>query len=601
MTYKPISDYGVIGDTHSAALVGKDGSIDWACFPRFDSASVFAAILDDAKGGRFSIRPSGASESQQRYLPDTNILATTFATDTGEVELLDFMPPRNGSTRTGPPHQIHRQVRCLAGLMELDWLFQPRFDYARAKTAMSRRPYGVLATAGDESVALSTDAPLANDGDTSQGRLRLLRGEAATFVLAYGRQNVLPVEKFQSAQALELTKRHWQDVTEHIEYEGPWRDDVVRSFLLLHLLIYEPTGAVVAAPTTSLPEEIGGERNWDYRYGWLRDSAFTMDILYRLGDRNEGKKFFNWLVDECHATIERTRIVYGIDRTTDLRERSLTHLEGYRGSQPVRVGNGAANMLQMDVFGEVILSIDTYHKQGGKIDERAWEIVESFARQVSKDWKKPDRGVWEIRGRAHHFVYSKVMCWAALDRAAGMARALRRGRPDEVAEWERTADTIKAEVLTKGWSEEKQAFRQAYDNDDMDAANLVIPFVGFLAGDDPRVVSTVRRIRDELSQGALVHRYDNDTGVDGLSGGEGAFVMLSFWLIGALLSAGEVEEAKTLFEEILGYSNHLGLFSEMVDLETRETLGNFPQAFSHIGLLHTARNLTVALNGNAPV
>ena len=595
MSYKPISDYGVIGDTYSAALVSIYGSIDWACFPRFDSPSVFAAILDDAKGGRFSINPVGDYETRQSYLVNTNILVTTFNAAAGEVEILDFMPVRGGGRRGGAHHQIHRLVRCTAGTVELEYLFQPRFDYARANTRVSLRRHGVVARSRNESIALSADVPFAVDQKVARGRFSLNEGATATFVLAYGRRRVDQVQKFRSTQALSLTRSHWEEVAKHTEHNGYWKDRVTRSFLLLHLLMYSPSGAIVAAPTTSLPEKIGGQRNWDYRYNWLRDSAFTLDILFRLGDHQEGRRFFRWLLYQCQVTNGDTHIIYGIDQNSDLRERTLGHLEGYKGSRPVRIGNGAARHIQMDIFGEVILSIATYYKYGGHMSKEAWAIVENFARVVCRNWHRADQGIWEIRGRPTHFVYSKVMCWAALDRAVALARTLGLGQAEEVAEWERGAEAIRMEVLTKGWSWRKEAFSQAYRSDHMDASNLMLPMVGFLPGENPRMLSTIRRIREELAQGALVRRYHTDTGVDGLPGEEGAFLMLSFWLIGALLSGDEVEEARALFEEVLGYSNHLGLFSEMIDPETKEALGNFPQAFSHIGLIHTARNLEAAL------
>lgn len=595
MSYKPISDYGVIGDTYSAALVGIDGSIDWACFPRFDSPSIFAAILDDTKGGRFSINPVRGYKTNQSYLINTNILVTTFNTATGEVELLDFMPLSGRGRRGGAHHQIHRLVRCTTGTVELEYLFQPCFDYARANTRVSLRRHGVVAKSRKEVITLSADVPLAADNKMAQGCFSLKQGEAATFVLAYGRQRVCQVKKFRSTQALSTTRSHWEEVAKHIEHNGYWKDRVTRSFLLLHLLMYSPTGAIVAAPTTSLPEKIGGQRNWDYRDGWLRDSAFTMDILYRLGDQHEGQSFFRWLLYQCQVTNGDMRIVYGIDQCSDLRERTLGHLEGYKGSRPVRIGNGAAKHIQMDVFGEVILSIATYHKYGGHMSQEAWSIVEHFARMVCRNWHRADHGIWEIRSHPNHFVYSKVMCWVALDRSVALARTLGLGQAQEVTEWERTAKAIRKEVLTKGWSWSKKAFSQAYQSDHMDAANLILPLVGFLPGEDPRMLSTIGRIRKELAKGALVRRYHTNTGVDGLPGEEGAFLMLSFWLIGALLSAGEVQEASELFEEVLGYSNHLGLFPEMIDPDTKEALGNFPQAFSHIGLIHTARNLEAAL------
>lgn len=600
MPYKPISDYGVIGDMHSAALVGIDGSIDWACFPRFDSPSVFAAILDDNKGGRFSIAPVGECQHRQRYLRNTNILATTFTTDSGEAELLDFMPISGGNRPGESPHEIHRLARCTTGTVELRCLFQPRFDYARAQTTLRTNQYGTVATGHNESIALSTDISLTVDGNQAEGYFTLHEGETATFVLSYGERRVFPVHHFDTSTALIATQTHWQTMADEIQYHGPCKDMVVRSFLLLHLLMYSSTGAIVAAPTTSLPAKIGGQRNWDYRYSWLRDSAFTIGALYRLGDTLEAPHFFNWLLSRCDVTMGDTRIVYGIDPLSDLSEQRLDHLDGYKGSRPVRIGNLAVSQLQMDVFGEVIFSIAAYHKHGGHMSPEAWSIVESFAMVVCKNWHRPDRSIWEIRGHPRHFVYSKIMCWTALDQAVSMAHALGRGHTKEIREWERTADAIKTEILTQGWNQRKEAFTQAYESDHMDGANLIIPMVGILPNDDPRVLSTIQQIQDELSHGALVSRYQTATGVDGLPGDEGAFTMLSFWLIEALMHVGKVDEATEFFEEMIGYSNHLGLFSEMIDPSTKESLGNFPQAFSHVGLIHAAYTLTDALNMAGP-
>lgn len=601
MAYKPISDYGLIGDTHSAALVGLDGSIDWACFPRFDSPSVFAAILDDAKGGRFQISPAGAYQSEQQYLPRTNILKTVFTVSEGQVEVVDFMPLTEGS-RPGHefcPHEVHRVVRCVAGRVEMTCRFQPRLNYGRGRTRVKVGHHSALAKGNDQCLALSADVPLEPSDEGAVGRFTLAEGQEATFVLAYGRERPYPVANFATSARLARTRRYWEHTAKQVirqGYSGPWQEQVVRSVLALHLLIYRPTGAIVAAPTTSLPEAIGGERNWDYRYCWLRDAAWTLGVLYRLGDRKEGHQFFRWLLYQSKVTRGHTQILYGVDPTSDLRERTLRHLDGHRDSRPVRIGNGAARHFQLDVFGEVILSIATYKKYGGRLDKDAWSIVEHFAETICHDWRRKDRSIWEVRGPQQHFVYSKVLCWVGLDRALGLARSLGRGDPQSLRRWERTADRIKAEILTKGWSEEKQAFTQSYENEEMDASTLIIPFVGLLPGDDPRILSTVKRIRAELGQGALVRRYNTATTDDGLQGGEGAFTLLSFWLIGALLYTGHIEEAHRLFEELLGYANHLGLFSEMIDPGTGGALGNFPQAFSHIGLLHTARNLTAALN-----
>ncbi len=596
MAYKAISDYGLIGDMHSAALVGLDGSIDWACMPRFDSPSIFAAILDENKGGHFQIVPSGTYESTQRYLPDTNVLETTFITPTGRVTLTDFMPTSPTRSADHVPHEIHRIVVCVEGTVDLMAIFQPRFDYARVETELEVFPHGVLASNAGETLVLSTDVPMTLGTSAAEGEFTLPKGDSATFIAAYGRATPMAVRAGRSAYRLEHTKEMWERIVTELDWTGMWRDEVVRSFLVLHLLMYAPTGAIVAAPTTSLPEAIGGERNWDYRYCWLRDSAFTLGVLFLVGDLQDARHFLNWLIEMSadHVNSGQFQVLYGITEDSDTKEVTLDHLEGYQGSQPVRIGNGAVDQLQLDVFGEVILSINTYMRYGGYISGQIWSIVNDYAEMTCKSWHLPDRSIWEVRGHERHFTYSKAMCWAALDKAIEIGTAT--GHKSKLAKWRRVADQIKAEVLTRGWNEEKQAFVQSYDSDVMDASSLILTWTGLLPPDDPRIQSTIARTVEELGSGPFVNRYKVDEADDGLKGEEGALTMLSFWLIGGLMSSGKIEQAKSLFEEMLGYSNHLGLFSEMIDPVTKEALGNFPQAFSHIGLIHTARNLSWALS-----
>ena len=596
MAYKPIGHYGLIGDRHSAALVGTDGSIDWCCFPRFDSPSVFAAILDDRNGGRFQIAPAtGQASVDQSYLPNTNILSTRFTTPTGELVLTDFMPLKNG-TSGSCPHEIHRIARCTAGTVEVRCTFQPRLDYARAATTIMPIKGGVMAGGNHHTLSLCSRVPMEVVDTQALSRFTLQQGEEAVCVLAYGRDRPRRIESYRTHSKLEETKAHWEETASKLTYEGLWRDQVVRSFLLLHLLVYEPTGAVVAAPTASLPGRIGGSRNWDYRYSWLRDSSFTMDVLYRTGQVDQAAAYLRWLLHQCKVTNGRTRTVYGISANSSLRETTLDHLEGYGGSRPVRIGNGAVGQLQLDVFGEVILGMYTLFSNGGVISDEAWSLVENFAEVVCNNWRRRDRGVWEVRGAEQHFVYSKMMCWATLDRAVKLAELL--GRDGDSARWIQVAGEIREEVMRRGWSKRKQAFVQRYDSDSLDASNLMIPFLQFLAPDDPRLLSTVRAITKELADGPFVRRYNPEETDDGLGGEEeGAFTMLSFWLIGNLIYSGETEKARDYFEEILGCANHLGLFAEMVDPRTRQLLGNFPQAYSHIGLIHTAGNLSRALSG----
>ena len=600
MAYKPINDYGLIGDMSSAALVGSDGSIDWCCFPRFDSPSVFAAILDDGKGGRFQIAPNGRALSvEQSYLPNTNVLSTRFTTSTGELLLIDFMPVKSIGSSYGSPHEVHRIVRCTRGVVDVKSTFEPRLDYARADTILVPVREGVVAGGNHQNLTLCSRIPHQIQGNSASSRFTLRHGEEAVFVLAYGNRRPRRVRSYRTAEKLEQTIAHWEQISARVDYGGTWKEQVVRSFLVLQMLVYEPTGAIVAAPTTSLTESLGGSRSWDYRYAWLRDSSLTMDTFFRMGGTDQATSYLKWLLHQCKVTSGRTRIVYGVSSISSLKEKILGHLDGYRGSRPVRIGNAAARHLQLDVFGEVILSLERLHRVSGTLPEDAWRLVKSFAEVVCQNWRRKDRSVWEVRGEQHHFVYSKVMCWAALDRAIALAGALDRVR--DTLRWRQTADEIKAEVLELGGSQEKQAFVQRYGSETLDASNLMIPLLGFLPNDDPRVLSTMNSIGRELTDGPLVRRYLPEETDDGLeSQDEGAFTFLSFWFIGNLIRTGHIDQAREYFEQMLAHANHLGLFAEMIDPSTRESLGNFPQAYSHIGLIHTAIDLSQAL-GAEPV
>ena len=592
-----IGRYGLIGDMSSAALVGTDGSIDWCCMPRFDSPSVFAALLDRNTGGGFRIAPVEAGpRAHQAYLPDTNILQTSFSTSTGVLTVTDFMPIRRGAESEGTPHEIHRSVRCDAGEVEAECIFEPRLNYARGETLLRPVREGVQAEGGRQTLSLLASVPIVIDGERAASRFKLRQGETASFVLAYGHRRPLRLSTYRTEAQLKDTRRFWHGIVSGIQYDGLWSEEVKRSLLVLHLMMYRRTGAIIAAPTTSLPETMGGSRNWDYRFAWLRDSSFTVDILYRMGDEEEGDRYIGWLLDQCKLNDRQTRIVYGVSVNSSLRERTLDHLEGFGGSRPVRIGNGAARHLQLDVFGEVILSIHTLYRLQGRILPGAWSLVAKFAETVMVNWRRRDRGVWEVRGEQHHFVYSKIMCWAALDRAADIAHTLKENQL--ARRWRCEADVIRREVLKDGWSGSKQAFRQRYDDDALDASNLIIPFLGFLPPDDPRIRLNVDGIARELADGPFVRRYmptETDDGLDGQE--EGAFTLLSFWLIGNLLYTGQIDDAGEYFEQIMSYANHLGLFAEMIDPRTGGFLGNFPQAYSHVGLIHTARNLSRSLNG----
>ena len=595
-------NYGLIGDMSSAALVGTDGSIDWCCFPRFDSPSVFAALLDPEVGGHFRISPvAPIIDTRQEYLQDTNILETTFTTSSGVVSVTDFMPiaeddDDNPETPPNADDEIHRLVTCLSGEVDLRCDFQPRHDYGRALPSFRPQRGGsgaaVQARGGRQTLTLAASIPLPVGPRGVTCNFTLAEGQAATFVLAYGHGRPARVERYRTAEKLDVSRRFWQELVAGMNYEGLWRDAVVRSFLVLHLLMYRHTGAIVAAATTSLPETLGGSRNWDYRFSWLRDSAFSVDILYRLGDVYGASRYINWLLEQCQLNRRKTRIVYGVTPSSSLQEYTLDHLRGYEGSRPVRIGNDAARHLQLDVFGEVIIAIHSLFLLHGEIPAETWELVHVLAETVVKNWQRKDRGVWEVRGEQQHFVYSKVMCWAGLDRAASIAAAM--GDQQLSRRWSQTADLIKAEILDLGWSPDKQAFRQRYGHDALDASNLVIPFLGLIPRDDPRVRQNLDAIERELADGTLVWRYLPEETDDGLEGHqEGAFTLLSFWLVGNLIYTGQVDRGFDYFHEIITtQANHLGLFAEMFDPVSNRQLGNFPQAYSHIGLIHTALNLS---------
>ena len=589
--YKPIGDYGLIGNRRTAALVGIDGSIDWFCPPRFDSPSVFAAILDADKGGRFAITIEDRSTRTQRYLGDTNVLETRFETEEGVATVTDCMPlyqRPDGSVEE--LHQIIRRVRCEKGSANLQITYAPRPDYARAETQLSHEGRTVVCSHGDVRLTLDSPVPLAITDAQAEGPLSLREGDEALFVLSYADATTAGERDRLSPQdRLERTVDYWRVKGEEVDCDGPWRSQVVRSYLALHLLTHRSTGGIVAAPTTSLPEEIGGVRNWDYRYTWLRDAAFTVEALLSLGHQDEALLFFQWLGKVCAMHGNDIRIMYRVDGADDIQEEELAHLEGYRDSRPVRIGNGAHRQSQHDIYGEVLASAQLLFRSGTPIADDQWELLRTMASLAQSTWREPDNGIWEVRGGPYHFVYSKVMCWVAMDRAVALAEATGRADPDSEG-WKRTAHAIKEDVLQRGWNERKQAFVQHYDTDALDASNLLIPLMGFLPIDDPRVVSTVQRIRQELGPEPLLRRYRTDETDDGLTGDEGAFTLCGFWLVQVLSRMGEMEEARRLFRELIGYANHLGLFSEMIDTETGAALGNFPQAFTHIGLILAARN-----------
>jgi GH15 family glucan-1,4-alpha-glucosidase len=596
MAYKPIRDYGVIGNMRSAALVADDGSIDWLCFPRFDSPSIFAAILDDDKGGRFRIRPAGDVHSNQRYLADSNILVTDFQNGAGKLSVTDFMPVPGGDD---DGTSLIRMLRCEGGSVQVDLEFTPKLDYARGPTTMSLEHGIVLAHSGDSAVSLSTDLPLERRNGSVVSQFRLTDGQTAAVSLDWLNGTQLNQPSFlQASTEMDRTLAFWRGVAGDWEYTGRWGEVVRRSMLALHLLIYAPTGAGCAAATTSLPERIGGERNWDYRYSWLRDAAFTMDAFHRLGHTSYTRPFIEWMTRV--ALCDRGHDVHSlfeIGRDTDphaMTEYELSHFEGYRGSGPVRIGNAAYYQFQLDVYGEVLLALDSYQRAGGEIDDATWGLAECLVQGAIDNWQRPDHGIWEFRTDPRHFTYSKVMAWVALDRGIRLALALK--RPVDFDAWRRTREQIRADITENGWSPERGSFVQCYEGAAVDASLLFLPMVGFLPADDPRIVATVETIRRELGSDGMIWRYDPDEAQDGLHGSEGTFTMCSLWLAGSLVAAGRIKEAQDIFERVIGFSGPLGLYSEMLDPSTGEFLGNYPQAFTHIGMIHTARNLDRALN-----
>lgn len=593
MPYKPISDYGVVGDMHSAALIGLDGSIDWLCFPDFDSPSVFAAILDDERGGRWRLCPVGPHQARQSYVPDTNVLSTTFATERGEVEVVDLMPLSKDLRRSG--HRVLRVVRGVTGTVEMDCLFDPRLDYAEGYTDLRKVQGAVVGEKGESHLALASPIDLSIEGGAAHGVFAVPEGKELVFELEWGANR--PPSTADWRERMEFTTGEWRRIADSVTFEGRWRKEVRRSVLALHLLVYMPTGAMVAAATTSLPEWIGGGRNWDYRFCWMRDAAFAMDVLDRLNHTAETRRFLGWLTTFRQPYGPRLKTLYGVRYDEDLPEVTLDHLEGYRGSKPVRIGNAASTQLQMDIFGEVMVSYATFHRASGEISDQMWSTIESFVDVVIQDWRRPDQGIWEVRGRMRHFVHSKVMCWLAMDRAIALAESLR--KPVDLDRWRTVREEIHADVLTRGWNDQIKSFVQYYGAKHTDSALLMMPLVGFLPADDPRMRSTVRRIKEELDVDGLLRRYRTEHTDDGLGTTEGVFTMCSLWLAGYLTFVGELDEAVRLFERVLACGNHLGLFSEMVDPVTGEAVGNFPQAFTHVSLIHTARNLDLALRQQA--
>ena len=590
--YKPIDAYGLIGNLETCALVGRDGAIDWCCLPNLQSPSIFAAILDSEAGGTFRIRPTGSYDAVQRYQPDTNVLDTEFTTDAGALRLTDFMPILSDDPAAPFSEPwIFRRVECLEGSVELEVTFEPRFDYARARTVIESMDNVLLARGNGEHVSLNTAFALEIDGISARGVHDLSAGDTAWYTLQYG-QRKRP-ESIDPELLLDRTRRYWRNWVHTCPesgcpFEGEYHDAVTRSELVLKLLMHHRTGAIAAAPTTSLPELIGGTRNWDYRFSWIRDAAFTIQALFKLGHIQETKDYVDWCLDVVHSgseTFQPFQPLFGLQGETKLTEETLDHLEGYRGSAPVRIGNAARSQLQLDIFGELVLALYETSHYGETITETTWETVREVIEYVCTLWHKRGAGMWEVRSEPEQFVHSKVMCWVALDR--GIKMATDRGFDAPLDHWREVRSEIREVVLERGFNESINSFVRSFEADELlDASALRIPLVGFLPFDDPRVQGTIDAVRERLTtERGLVHRYE---GEDGLPGDEGAFILCSFWLVDCLALSGDVEEAETLFENILELASPLGLLSEEVVPETGELLGNYPQAFSHLGLINSA-------------
>ena len=594
----PIADLGLLSDCNSAALASRDGTIEWLCLPRFDSPSVFGSLLDP-DAGHWTIRPVGDFETERRYRPGTLVLETTFTTNSGSARLVEGLAfaagQRGHDLGVGAPHELLRLVEGVEGTVDFVLELAPRPEYGLVRPLLRATEDGARTFGGPNQVLFRAGVPVAVDGGTVITRFETAAGEQVGFALRWAPLERMPEPATAPADVaarLESTAETWRSwEAEHSVYEGPHRDIVQLSSRVLQGLTYRPTGAIVAAPTTSLPETVGGERNWDYRYAWIRDASLTLQALYIGACPDEASDFVSFMTSAAGGGADdehSLQIMYGIGGEHDLSERELPHLRGWRDSAPVRVGNGAWGQTQLDVYGELLDALHVYSERLGELHPEIQGFVAGLADTAARRWREKDAGMWEMRGEPRHHLSSKVLCWVALDRAVKLAPRL--GMYAKVAEWEAARDEIREAVLTRGWSEAKQAYAQSFDSDDLDAAQMLMPLVGFLPAGDPRMRSTIEAIATELTQDGLVLRYLNDEGLnaDGLTGEEGTFVICSFWLVSCLAQAGELERAEELFGQLAGYANDLGLLAEEIDAANGELLGNFPQAFSHIGLITAA-------------
>jgi GH15 family glucan-1,4-alpha-glucosidase len=577
-----IEDYGLIGDLQSAALVGCNGSVDWLCLPRFDSPSCFSALLGNEAHGFWRVAPAGEIRScSRRYRPGTLVLETDFETDDGTVRVIDFMPPRG----EGPP-RLMRIVHGLSGSVPIRMALSLRPDYASIVPWVESAPDGIVATAGPDGFRLTTALPLEVESGDVRAEFVAVEGARERLVLTWhlSYEETPPVEDADSALA--RTEAWWREWSERCTYGGPYRDEVLTSLIVLKAMTFETTGAVIAAPTTSLPEDIGGERNWDYRFCWLRDSVLTLEALLETGYTAEALAFRDYLLRVGTGDPKKIQIMYAIDGSRRLTEFELQELPGYEGSRPVRVGNAASEQFQLDVYGEVIAVGSLGATLTGAIEERFWPRWRTVVEHVETIWREPDDGIWESRGPRRHYTYSKVMAWVVFDRAVRLAERFALDGP--VERWKQMRDEIHREICEKGYDPGRRTFTQYYGSKELDASVLNIPLVGFLPGDDERVAGTIDAISRELGRDGFVSRYSTAVTDDGLSGDEGQFLACSFWLVSALAVNGRIDEARELFERLIALRNDLGLLAEEYDVKRQRQVGNFPQAFSHLTLIGAA-------------
>ncbi|GJL48941.1 MAG: glucoamylase [Nitrospirales bacterium] len=593
MSYQAIEDYSIIGDLHTVALVGMNGSIDFMCFPRFDSPTIFAALLDDEKGGYFRIDPQlEHGQPKQLYLTDTNILLTRKYSKHGVSEILDFMTIEHEEK----VHDLIRRVKTVRGQVDYRMVCAPRFDYARVRHRIERvHDREVLITSeGPDSLRLRLHAtvPLQVQDHDIVAEFTLSADEYAAFVMeaVHDEHEPAPLNDEFLSSALNETMNYWREWMSISQYQGRWRETVHRSALTLKLLTFEPTGAIIAAPTFGLPEEIGGSRNWDYRYTWIRDAAFTIYAFIRLGYTKEAQAFMKWIEARCDDLNPdgSLQVMYGLDGRKDLTESQLSHFEGYQHSSPVRIGNGAFNQIQLDIYGALLDSVYLYNKYAEPISIDLWHNLERLINWVCANWQSPDHGIWEFRGQTHQFLFSRLMCWVAVDR--GIRLAQKRSFPAPLDRWLATRNDIFNEIISEFWDDSRQTFVQYKGSHTLDASILLMPLVKFVGPTDPRWLSTLRALEKDLVEDSLVYRYKEQEEIDGIAGSEGSFSMCSFWYVECLSRSGDLEKAQFFFEKIISYSNHTGLYAEELGPSTAH-LGNFPQALTHLALISAAYDL----------